>query len=166
MSWEGLNSTLKGMKRLLPVLLILGFVLNACTGGNADIKKVAIADVQARFEEGLEEEAKTTIPNSAWLRTEFITFIKRKSEYRVDEVNKTSDTQARAVVTIKSILAPQRRMLAEIAGRIPDDKARNFNLTDALSMIAKKTGSSTETTDISINHIQVVKFGDSWMVPK
>lgn len=166
LSGSPLNSTLKGMKKLISVLLIMGFALSSCTGGDKEIKEAAIADVQARYEQGLEEEAKNTITQSAWLRTEFVAFIKKKTDYRVDEVIKSGESNARAVVIIRSVLAPQRRMLAEIASRVPDDKARNFNLTDALGLIAKKTGTSTDTTDISVNHIQVIKSGDRWVVPQ
>lgn len=151
--------------KLLLISLFLGF-LTACTGESGDIKNAAIADVQARYEAGVQEEALRVIPNSDWLQKEFSAFVKKHTEYQAKEVVKLGENQAKVTVVIVSLLPPHRQMLAEIASKVRPDIARNFNLTDALGMIAQKTKTPSKPTEISSNAVIVSRNGSNWVAVK
>ena len=151
------------MKFLYISLFFIGLV--GCTS-KSEMKDAAITEVQGRYEAGVREEAQRVIANSDWLQKEFTAFVIKRTEYTAKEVVKLGENQAKVTVVVKSLLPPHRQMLAEIASRVKPDMGRNFNLTDALNMIAKKTKAPAISTEISSDAVFVVRNGDKWVAVK
>ena len=151
--------------KFLYISLFCGF-LAGCTSSVGEMKEAAIAEVQARYEAGVAEEAKRVIPNSDWLQKDFTAFVIKRTEYTAKDVVKLGESQGKITVVIKSLLPPHRQMLAEIAGKVKPDMARNFNLTDALNMIAQRTKAPATSAEISSDAVLVVKKDNKWVAVK
>jgi hypothetical protein len=147
-------------------IFLFSMVFAGCTSSTSEMKEAAIAEVQKRYEAGVAEEADRVIPNSDWLRKDFSAFVIKRTEYIAKDVVKLGENQAKVTVIVKSLMPPQRQMLAEIAGKVKPDMARNFNLTDALNMIGQRTKTPTASTEISSDAVFVVRSGEKWISVK
>ena len=130
------------------------------------MKDQAIAQAQSQYEELITKEANDIITQSAWLRGNYVDFVKKRTEYKVQNILKQGENSALVSVVIISMTTPQRKTLADIASRVIADKERNFNFSNALQLIAKQTGSSATSDEMGITTVKMRKSGGSWVAEK
>ncbi|MNS72091.1 hypothetical protein D3C72_1054890 [compost metagenome] len=101
-----------------------------------------------------------------WLREGFVDYIEKQSEFEVSDLKTFGESNAVALVTISSIDPNQRKILAEIAGRVDKEKVRNFNFANALNLISQQTNTSREKVKLPNVEIQLKKTNGDWTVVK
>jgi hypothetical protein len=153
------------MKQFLRFSLLSVIFLSACTWGEGAVKKKALAEAEAQFREFVMKEADLAISNN-WLKEGFVEYIDKQSEFEVKEVKSLGESEAVVTVTVMSIEPQQRKVMAEIAGRVDKDKVRNFNFANARQMIAQQTGGSLAKVSLPPYEIRLRKSGSEWQVVK
>jgi|GEM_PF-1451566 hypothetical protein len=153
------------MKQVLRLSLVGFLFLASCSWGNGAIKKRAILEAQSQFREVITKEAEAAIENN-WLREGFVDYVEKHSEFDVEDLKVFGDNNAVALVSLKSIDPNQRKILAEIAGKVEKDKVRNFNFSNALRLISQQTGMSRENVKLPSYEIQLKKGNGDWTIVK
>lgn len=104
------------------------------------MKKLAVADAEAQFQETLQKESSDLIPQSDWLRDAYVAYMKKYAEFEADEVKIIGGTLAIATVSVTTYSSAQRRVVAKIAGTVDPAKVRQFNFGNAIQLISQQTG--------------------------
>ncbi|MDG0817953.1 hypothetical protein [Bdellovibrio svalbardensis] len=130
------------MRKILG-LLTLSLLLTSCTSNEGAVKKLALADGEAHYEEILQKEATDLIPQSDWLREAYVSYMKKNSEFEA-EIKMVNETLAIASVSVATYSSSQRKTVAKIAGTVDPGKVRQFNFGNALQLISQQTGESVK----------------------
>jgi len=127
------------MKNILRTLLILiPLFFTSCTTNERLVKKQALAESESQFNDELVKEAQDQIAGSDWLRNAYVEFIKKHTDFSVDDVQFQGETLAVAATSISTYPKKMRLMLVAIAGRVPPEKVRQFNFAYALQLLGEQ----------------------------
>lgn len=119
-------------------------VLTSCTSNEGAVKKRALEAAENQFAENLSKEADDGLTQSKWIHDGYIEFMKKYSEFEVEDVKLPTENRAVATVIIVTYPKAARTTLVKIAGRVPESEARRFNFANALQLIGQQTGTSSE----------------------
>ena len=135
------------MKTILLSLMGLSLAfLVSCTSNEGAVKKRALEEAEKHFSESLNKEADEGITQSKWLRDSYVEFMKKYSEFEVEDVKFQGETQAVATVVVVTYPKAARITLLKIAGRLAESEVRRFNFANALQLIGQQTGTSSSPT--------------------
>ena len=152
------------MQKLIFFLtLTSSLFLVSCTSNEGAVKKAAVAEGERQFTETLTKESQDFI-QSVFLRDAYVSYMKRNSEFDTEDVKVQGELFATAVVTVKTYSPVLRRTVARIANGVEAGHERQFNFGNAISLVAKQTGTSasTEKQPLGVLKFQKNSSGD-WL---
>lgn len=127
-------------------LLILVFALVACSE-ESRVKNAALESAQGRFHKQMQEEIAASVTGKENLQKIAANILTEKTEFEVSSVEIHGE-RANAVVVVKTIPAKVRVALIGTMAKLDPKKEMNFNVSDALGLIAKETGAGDEREGI------------------
>lgn len=108
--------------------------------------KRALEEAEKQFAESVNKEADDGITQSKWLHDSYVEFMKKYSEFEVEDVKFQGETNAVATVVVVTYPKAARITLMKIAGRLAESEERRFNFANALQLIGQQTGTSSSPT--------------------
>jgi len=147
------------MKKYL-FCLGLVFGLLACSE-ESRVKNAALEGAQARFQKQMQDEIGASVTGKANLQKTAAKVLTEKSEFEISSIEIHGE-QANVVAVVKTVPVKARVALIEIMARLDAKKEATFNVSNALGLIAKETGTGDERDVVTMNMILVKK--DGWKV--
>ncbi|QDK36977.1 hypothetical protein [Bdellovibrio sp. NC01] len=137
------------MNKILSLFAVLSvLVLSSCTSNESQVKKLALADAETQFNELIQKEADEYITQSEFLKNAYVSYMKKNSEFEIDEVTIQNENLAVAAVKVTTYPPVQRKLMVKIAGTVNPSRERQFNFGNAIQLIREQTGQTVTSEKI------------------